>query len=141
VQFRNNDIISIQAVNAGYEGAQDVEDIVLSKPVSATGNIEVWLCSSSSTLRSAVLFSVFLCCVPLARLCSAIFSMVHKFEEKSGLGQPRSDLGWTLVEPRFGQDLTKMVRPRGPLTLGLISGLTSDVPPYQGFKEGLRGQT
>jgi hypothetical protein len=37
----------------------------------------------------------------------------------------------TLVGPRFGQGLTKMVRPRGPLTSGLTSGLTSYVLRYQ----------
>jgi hypothetical protein len=62
----------------------------------------------------------------------SFYRVLHKFEEKSDLGQPRSDLGWTLVGPRFGQGLTKMVRPRGPLT----SGLTSEVPLYKGFKEG-----
>jgi hypothetical protein len=44
-----------------------------------------------------------------------------------------TDLGWSLVGPRFGQGLTKMVKPRGSLT----SGLTSDVPPYKGFKKDL----
>jgi hypothetical protein len=52
---------------------------------------------------------------------------------------PKMDLGRTLVGPRFGQGQTKR---SVDLRSGPTSGLTSDVPPYQGFKEGLTsGQT
>ena len=42
VEFAGNNITKIRSLSPGYEG-QDAEDIVLTKPVAAKGNIEDWL--------------------------------------------------------------------------------------------------
>ncbi|ETO30394.1 dynein gamma chain, flagellar outer arm, partial [Reticulomyxa filosa] len=43
VEFEKDNIIAFQNIEAGYEGANDVEELKLSKPVSVNGNIEDWL--------------------------------------------------------------------------------------------------
>ena len=42
VEFAGNNITKIRSLSPGYEG-QDAEDILLTKPVAAKGNIEDWL--------------------------------------------------------------------------------------------------
>jgi hypothetical protein len=37
-----------------------------------------------------------------------LYRVLHKFEEKSDLGQPRSDFGWALVGPWSDQGLVKV---------------------------------
>ena len=43
VEFQGNNIVKIRGLAGGYEGKMDSEDIPLTKPVAAKGNIEDWL--------------------------------------------------------------------------------------------------
>ena len=43
VEFKGNNIVKIRALNSGFDGVMDSEDIPLTAPVAATGNIEDWL--------------------------------------------------------------------------------------------------
>lgn len=43
VEFQGNNIVKMRCMSGGYGGVMDSEDILLTKPVSAKGNIEDWL--------------------------------------------------------------------------------------------------
>eukprot|EP00462_Mataza_sp_D1_P017376 CAMPEP_0175163132 /NCGR_PEP_ID=MMETSP0087-20121206/25561_1 /TAXON_ID=136419 /ORGANISM="Unknown Unknown, Strain D1" /LENGTH=4572 /DNA_ID=CAMNT_0016451765 /DNA_START=103 /DNA_END=13822 /DNA_ORIENTATION=+ len=43
VEFQGNNVVKMRSLESGYGGKQDSEDIPLTKPVLAKGNIEEWL--------------------------------------------------------------------------------------------------
>jgi dynein heavy chain len=54
VEFAGNNIVALRGLGGGYGGKMDMEEIALSKPVAAKGNIEDWLYTLLKEMMTSV---------------------------------------------------------------------------------------